>query len=146
MPAIGDRPKKPPSRSWIELKIFFFLALPLFCALRATERMWVLISAPIDVQRHIYGRIIAFPWQLKLAHIQYGEASFMDWTYAIKDPPNPLPRCVTSKPDPRWPSNPASCGFAHGGEFLGATWSKGQVKIRSEMILPLEDEEGHGPG
>ncbi|WP_442679771.1 hypothetical protein ACSBM8_00770 [Sphingomonas sp. ASY06-1R] len=146
MTASAERPKKPPSRSWIELKIVFFIALPLFCALRAADRMLVLISAPIDVQRHIYGRIIAFPWQLKLANIQYGDAFFTDWTYAIDDLPQPLPRCVASQPDPRWPNSPPSCGFAEGGQFWWATWSKGQVQIGSEMILPLEEEDGHGPG
>ena len=126
------------SRSWLELKIFFFVALPLLCAVRTVERVHMLLLEPIDVQQKIFGRVVAYPWQLRNADIFMTPEIYMYWTFAQPNVPTPLKTCLP--PDPPRRDRLPSCGLSAGaGAYLSAVWGNGQVEI-SQVEEQRDDE------
>ncbi|WP_116090761.1 hypothetical protein [Sphingomonas crusticola] len=131
------------SRSWVELRIFFFVALPLLCALRTVERIHMLLLEPIDVQQKIFGRIVAYPWQLRNADIFVSPEINMYWTFAQPNVPTPPKTCLP--PDPRWPYDGLPpCGHENGeGGYLSANWGNGQLEI-SQVEIRRDDDGAAG--
>ena len=129
------------SRSWRELKVFFFAALPVLCAFRTVERVQWLILEPIAVQQKIFGRMAAYPWQLRNADIAILPEVRMYWTFAEPNPPKPLPLCLP--PDPfLGRSLLPSCSFtSKEGGYVGAEWGNGQFQISQVFTEPPLDEK-----
>lgn len=118
------------NRSLQELKFCFLAGLPLLCAGRAVERLNLFLLEPTAAQQAVFGRVVAYPWQLKRADSWFGEDGVtMAWRYRLPAFPTPVKQCEAA--DwllPRYPSSDEqACGMDWSGGFLKAGWEKGSL-------------------
>jgi len=133
------------NRSLRELKFCFLAALPLLCAGRALERANLFLIEPIAAQKAVFGRTVAYPWQLEKADSRFGEDGVATtWRYKLPAFPSPVKQCEAKDwLQPRHPSSgERACGMDWAGGYLKAGWEKGRLWMAFDP--PHEDRSISG--
>jgi hypothetical protein len=121
------------NRSLRELKFTFMALFPLLCAGRALERLNLFLIEPSVAQQAMFGKIVAYPWQIRSVDSWFGEDGVsMGWRYRLSAFPTPLKQCRADD----WAkgengSDPASgCGLEWNGGYMATGWKKGELWMK----------------
>jgi len=119
------------TRSLRELKILFSIALALVCALRLWERIETLLIQPIATEKAVFGRVIAYPWDIERVDMIVGDAGVSKlWMFAKPAFPTPIAQCLPDLQRPRSASaNYRRCQIGPGADGPGAEWDKGTLTL-----------------
>lgn len=112
------------------MKFCFLAGLPLLCLGRTLDRVNVFVDEPSAAQKAVFGRVVAYPWQLGAVKTWYDEDGIgTSWRYKLPAPPTPVRQCKSE--DILQPPHPAAdeqtCGMDWGGGYLSAGWRQGEL-------------------
>ena len=121
------------NRSLRELKFTFMVAFPLLCAGRALERLNLFLIQPSLAQQAMFGKIVAYPWQIRSVDSWISEDGVSTaWRYRLSAFPTPLKQCkarnlqqsvngsdTVSGCEPEW-----DFGYTATGSRKGELWMK----------------------
>jgi hypothetical protein len=130
------------NRSLRELKFTFMVAFPLLCAGRALERLNLFLIEPTAAQQAMFGKVVAYPWQIRSADSWFNEdGASMGWRYRLPAFPTPTRQCKANdwQKGGNGPDTAPSCGLEWNGGYMAAGWEKGELWMKFDP--PHRDPE-----